>query len=234
VPVALTGSLVELVPLDLTLDVDSLFSISNGRQAQVGDRSIGTYDPHELIWRYMYSGPFPDGEALRSYLCPLVESSNGLCLCVFDRPTGKQVGVTNFLNNTPEHLRIELGSMWYSPLVQGTVANTGATYLMLCHAFGLGYRRIEWKCNAWNTRSWRAAEKMGFRFEGVLEAYVIAKGCNHDSAWFRILDREWPDVKSTWRTSSVHVHASSNPRCTVWGRDENLLSSHPSRQLDAV
>lgn len=194
-PVTLTGSLVELVPLDLTLDVDSLFSISNGRQAQVGDRSIGTYDPHELIWRYMYSGPFPDGEALRSYLCPLVESSNGLCLCVFDRPTGKQVGVTNFLNNTPEHLRIELGSIWYSPLVQGTGANTEATYLMLCHAFSLGYRRVEWKCNARNRRSWRAAEKMGFRFEGLLEAYVIAKGCNRDSAWFRVLDREWPDVK---------------------------------------
>ena len=171
-PVTLTGSLVELVPLDLTRDVDALFAVSNGRPAQVGDRSVGAYDPDELIWRYMYSGPFQDADALRAYLRPLVESANGLCLCVFDRPTGRQVGVTNFLNNSPEHLR------------------------MLCHAFGLGYRRVEWKCNARNRRSWRAAEKMGFTFEGVLEAYVIAKGCNRDSAWFRVLDREWPDVKA--------------------------------------
>lgn len=194
-PVTLTGSLVELVPLDLTRDVDPLFAVSNGQPARLGDRSIGTYDPDDLIWRYMYSGPFQDTAALRGYLQPLVESPNGLCLCVFDRSTGKQVGVTNYLNNTPEHLRIELGSIWYSPLVQGTGANTEATYLMLCHAFGLGYRRVEWKCNARNTRSWRAAEKMGFRHEGVLEAYVIAKGCSRDSAWFRIVDREWLDVK---------------------------------------
>jgi RimJ/RimL family protein N-acetyltransferase len=195
-PVVLTGSLVELKPLNLARDVEALFAVSNGQPVQLGDRAIGAYDADALIWRYMYSGPFPDAAALEGYLRPLVESSNGLCLCVFDRGTGRQVGVANFLNNVPDHLRIELGSIWYSPLVQGRGANTEATYLMLVHAFGLGYRRVEWKCNARNERSRRAALRMGFRFEGVLEAYVIAKDCNRDSAWFRILDHEWPAVKT--------------------------------------
>jgi RimJ/RimL family protein N-acetyltransferase len=195
-PVVLTGSLVELKPLNLARDVEALFAVSNGQPVQLGDRAIGAYDADALIWRYMYSGPFPDAAALEGYLRPLVESSNGLCLCVFDRGTGRQVGVANFLNNVPDHLRIELGSIWYSPLVQGRGANTEATYLMLAHAFGLGYRRVEWKCNARNERSRRAALRMGFRFDGVLEAYVIAKDCNRDSAWFRILDHEWPAVKT--------------------------------------
>lgn len=195
-PITLTGSLVQLVPLNLDRDVEALHSVSNGQPTTLGDRSTGPYDPDELIWQYMYAGPFSEAAALRAYLCPLVESESGLCLCVFDRLSGRQVGVTNFLNNAPEHLRIELGSIWYSPLVQRTGANTEATYLMLQHAFDLGYRRVEWKCNARNTRSRRAAERMGFRFEAVLEAHVIVKGCNRDSAWFRIRDREWPAVES--------------------------------------
>lgn len=95
----------------------------------------------------------------------------------------------------PEHLKIELGSIWYSPLVQRTAANTEATYLMLQHAFELGYRRVEWKCNAKNERSRRAALRMGFQFEGIQESHVIIKDRNRDTAWFRVLDREWPDVK---------------------------------------
>jgi RimJ/RimL family protein N-acetyltransferase len=95
----------------------------------------------------------------------------------------------------PEHLKVELGSIWYSPLAQRTGANTEATYLMLRHAFGLGYRRVEWKCDALNERSRRAALRMGFAFEGVQEYHYIVKGRNRDTAWFRILDREWPTVK---------------------------------------
>lgn len=198
-PVTLTGSLVRLFPLDLDRDVAALHAASNGQPASLGHRSIGPYDPDELIWQYMHAGPFTDAAALRAYLRPLVEAPNGLCLCVVDRSSARQVGVTNFLNNAPEHLRVELGSIWYSPLVQRTGANTEATYLMLRHAFGLGYRRLEWKCNARNTRSWRAAERMGFRFEGILEAYAVAKGCNRDSAWFRMLDSEWPAVEQHLR-----------------------------------
>jgi RimJ/RimL family protein N-acetyltransferase len=194
-PVTLTGRYVRLQPLDLARDVEPLFAVSNGSPATLGERSIGAYDADELIWRYLFAGPFADTEALAAHLRPQVEANNGLCLCVFDVATGRQVGVLNYMNNFPEHLKIELGSIWYSPLVQRTNANLEATYLTLKHAFELGYRRLEWKCNALNERSRRAALRMGFQFEGIQEAHMIIKGRNRDTAWYRLLDGEWAQVK---------------------------------------
>ncbi len=98
------------------------------------------------------------------------------------------------MSNDPAHLKIELGGIWYSPIAQGTGANTEATWLLLGHAFGLGYRRLEWKCDSLNTRSRRAALRMGFRFEGIQEQHRITKGRNRDTAWFRIVAEEWPAV----------------------------------------
>ena len=120
-------------------------------------------------------------------------------LCVEDVATGQPVGVVTFMSNFPEHLKIELGNIWYTPLVQGTGANREATYLMLRHAFGLGYRRVEWKCDALNARSRHTAERMGFTFEGVQQAHFIVKDRNRDTAWFRILDHEWPAVEARLR-----------------------------------
>jgi RimJ/RimL family protein N-acetyltransferase len=116
-------------------------------------------------------------------------------MCVFDKASAAQIGVANFMNNTPSHLKIELGGIWYSPIVQQTFANTEATYLMLKHCFELGYRRVEWKCHSLNERSRRAALRMGFKFEGVQESHMIVKDCNRDTAWFRILNNEWPEMK---------------------------------------
>jgi RimJ/RimL family protein N-acetyltransferase len=100
------------------------------------------------------------------------------------------------MTNFPQHLKVELGSIWYSPVAQRTSANTEATYLMLKHAFAIGYRRLEWKCNALNERSRKAALRMGFRFEGIQESHYIIKGRNRDTAWYRILDSEWPEVET--------------------------------------
>ncbi len=194
-PITLTGSYVRLEPLDLDRDVEALHAVSNGQPASLGERSIDAYDSEELIWRWLFSGPFANAAGLRDTLRSQVEAPNGLCMCVFDIPTGKQVGVVNFMSNAPEHLKIELGSIWYSPLVQRTHANLESTYLMLRHAFDLGYRRVEWKCNALNERSRRAALRMGFQFEGIQDSHFIIKNRNRDTAWFRVLDREWPDVK---------------------------------------
>lgn len=195
-PVSLSGRYVRLEPLDLGRDLDALYAVSNGQPAALGGRPIGAYDADTAIWRYMFAGPFEDVEAFRRYLEPQVNAPNGLAFCVFDAPTGQQIGVANYMNNVPEHLKIELGSIWYSPLAQGTKANTEATCLMLEHAFSLDYRRVEWKCDALNTRSRRAALRMGFRFEGIQDAHMIVKGRSRDTAWFRILDHEWPRVKT--------------------------------------
>ncbi|HEY8601247.1 MAG TPA: GNAT family protein [Thermomicrobiales bacterium] len=195
-PVTLTGDVVELVPLDLARDAAPLHAVSNGQPASLGGRTVGPYDAEEQIWRFMLAGPFADEAAMAEYLRGQVAVANGLCLCVRDRATGTPIGVVNYMNNFPEHLKVELGGIWYSPLAQRTNANLEATSLLLRHAFGLGYRRVEWKCDDQNLRSRRAAERMGFRFEGIQEAHFIIKGRNRDTAWFRILDREWPDVQA--------------------------------------
>ena len=190
------GQYVRLEPLWLERDAEPLYAVSNGSPIELNGRKIDAYDPDALIWRYMLGGPFTTLDDFIAYLHPQVEARNGLCICVFDAASGRQVGVTNYMNNFPQHLKVELGSIWYSPVAQRTPANTEATYLMLKHAFELGYRRLEWKCDALNERSRRAALRMGFQFEAIQESHFIIKGRNRDTAWFRILDREWPEVKA--------------------------------------
>jgi RimJ/RimL family protein N-acetyltransferase len=96
------------------------------------------------------------------------------------------------MNNSPADLKIELGGIWYSPAVQRTPANTEATYLMLQHAFELGYRRVEWKCHSDNERSRQAALRMGFKFEGIQESHMIVKGRIAIRPGFAI-ETEWPE-----------------------------------------
>jgi RimJ/RimL family protein N-acetyltransferase len=195
-PVTLVGQRVRLEPVVLERDLEPLFAVSNGQPIALGQRSIGAYDADELIWRYLFGGPFATVDELADYLRPQIDATNGLCLCVFDLATNQQVGILNYMNNFPEHLKIELGGIWYSPIVQRSKANLESTYLTLRHAFNLGYRRLEWKCNAFNERSRRSALRMGFQFEGVQDAHLIVKGRNRDTAWYRILDSEWPEVKA--------------------------------------
>ena len=194
--VTLTGAAVRLEPLDLARDAAALHAVTNGEPATLGERTVPAYDADALVWRYLPGGPFAGPVDLAEWLRGQVEAPNGLCLRVVALPTGQPVGVVNFMNNAPEHLKVELGGIWYSPLAQRTGANAEATYLMLDHAFGLGYRRVEWKCNALNARSCHAALRMGFTFEGIQEAHFIIKGRNRDTAWFRMLDHEWPAARA--------------------------------------
>ncbi|MBE7553484.1 MAG: GNAT family N-acetyltransferase [Anaerolineales bacterium] len=196
VPVTLTGRFVRLEPLIVERDAQPLFEFSNGSSIVLGERSIEAYDADSLIWRYMFNGPFASLADFSASLQEQVDAVNGLCLCVFDLASGRQVGVTNYMNNVPAHLKIELGGIWYSPVAQRSSANTEATYLMLKHAFELGYRRLEWKCHAHNERSRRAALRMGFKFEGIQDNHLIVKGRSRDTAWYRILDTEWPEVQT--------------------------------------
>ena len=197
--VTLEGAIVRLVPLDLERDVEALHAASDGRPSSWGERRAGPYDPDTAIWRYMPAGPFRDSAELAGYLRTLVAAPDGRCLCVTDPGSGQRLGVVNYQANAPEHLKIELGGIWYSAVAQRTGANTEAAFLLLEHAFGLGYRRVEWKCDALNERSRRAAERLGFSFEGVQDAHYIVKGRNRDTAWFRILEHEWPRVRQRLR-----------------------------------
>lgn len=194
-PVTLTGSLIRLRPLDPDADAPGLYALSNGKPASLGARETGAYDAERLIWRYLSGGPFANAAELTAWLRAQADPPNARYLAVEDLVTGRPIGAASFMSNAPEHLKIELGNIWYSPIVQRSGANTEATYLMLRHAFELGYRRLEWKCDSLNERSRRAALRMGFTFEGIQEAHFIVKGRNRDTAWFRILAHEWPAIK---------------------------------------
>lgn len=191
----LNGQHIRLEPLIIERDAKTLFEMSNGKSIHLANRCMEAYDDDELIWRYMLNGPFENMDQFVANLEPQVHAPNGLCLCVFDVATERQIGVTNLMNNFSSHLKIELGGIWYSPIAQKTFANMEAAYLMLKHCFELGYRRVEWKCHTLNERSRKAALRIGFKFEGIHENHLIVKNCNRDTAWFRILDREWPDIK---------------------------------------
>lgn len=199
VPVTLQGELVRLEPLDMERDSETLYSMSNGTPIELGERTVEAYDAERMVWRYMGVGPFDTLDAFRGYVQSQIDAPDTRAFCVFHIPSGQQVGVVTLMNNVPAHLKIELGGIWYSPVVQRTNANLESTYLLLQHVFALGYRRAEWKCHSYNERSRRAALRMGFQFEGIQEAHMIIKGRNRDTAWFRILAEEWPAVRQQLR-----------------------------------
>lgn len=199
-PAMLSGRFVRLEPLVVDRDAAGLYARANGQPIQLGDRMYPAYDADELVWRYLFQPPPTDLAAFRAYLADQVGGADRLLLCVFERETNQPVGVTTLMSNVPSFLRIELGGIWYSPIVQRTPVNLESTYLMLAHCFGLGYRRVEWKCDSRNERSRRSALRMGFTFEGIQEQHMIIKGQNRDTAWFRILDHEWPAVKTRLET----------------------------------
>jgi RimJ/RimL family protein N-acetyltransferase len=112
---------------------------------------------------------------------------------------GAPQGVTSYLRITPEHGVIEIGHIWFGSPLQRTRAATEAIYLMARHAFDdLGYRRLEWKCNALNEPSRRAAERFGFTFEGVFRKHMLVKGKNRDTAWYAIVDDDWPAIRAAF------------------------------------
>ncbi len=198
--VTLEGRKVRLDPLDLDRDTAALYAVNNGQPITLDNRHVDAYDADALIWRWMFGGPFASVDDMHAYLKKLVDAPNGLAFCVWDKVLNYQIGVACLINNSPADLKIELGSISYSPIAQRTGANTEATYLMLQHIFALGYRRAEWKCNALNERSRHSALRMGFQFEGIQEAHMIVKNANRDTAWFRLLDHEWAGVKQQLET----------------------------------
>jgi RimJ/RimL family protein N-acetyltransferase len=134
---------------------------------------------------------------LRGQLEAVQELDDPLYFTLLQLPGEEPEGVASYLRITPEHGVIEIGHIWFGPALKRTAAATEAIYLLVAHAFDdLGYRRVEWKCNALNRASRRAAERFGFRFEGVFRQHMVTKGRNRDTAWYAITDLEWPAVRA--------------------------------------
>jgi RimJ/RimL family protein N-acetyltransferase len=149
------------------------------------------------LWDYLPYGPFADTAAMRAHLAAQAASADPLFYAVVE--DGRAAGVVSYLRVEPEHGCIEIGHIWFGAALQRTPAATEAIYLLARHAFDdLGNRRLEWKCDAANARSRRAAERFGFTFEGVFRQHMIVKGRNRDTAWFSIVDGEWPAVREAF------------------------------------
>ena len=158
-------------------------------------------DEIESLWTYMGYGPFESETEMKAWLVDCAASTDPLFRVVIDRATNQPVGMVSYLNIVPDARRLELGHIWYAPAVQRTRVNTETIYLMLCESFNqLGYRRVEWKCDALNVKSRAAAIRLGFSFEGLFRQHLIYKGRNRDTAWFSMLDSEWPRIKANMET----------------------------------
>lgn len=178
--VTMTGRYVTLVPLDAERHADALFAASNG-----GDK--------DRLWTYLFDGPYTDPAVFKDVLRARAKSEDPLYFTVIDNASGAPVGYQTFMRIEPAHRVVEIGGILYTPALQRTIGATEAQYLFAAYAFDtLGYRRYEWKCNDLNAPSKRAAARLGFTFEGVFRQHLIVKGRNRDTAWFSMLDTEWP------------------------------------------
>jgi RimJ/RimL family protein N-acetyltransferase len=149
-------------------------------------------DPDARHWTYLPYGPFADVAEYRAWMEKTCRGDDPLFFVIVDAASGGAVGVASYLRTDPAAGSIEVGHLRFSARLQRTPAATEAMYLMMRHAFALGYRRYEWKCDALNAPSRAAALRFGLSFEGVFRQAWVMKGRNRDTAWFATIDREWP------------------------------------------
>lgn len=157
--------------------------------------NANSLDVQGANWTWLPYGPFADFETYQAWLQKMAEAKDPQFYAIIDQASGAAVGVAAYMRIFPAHGIVEVGHLNFSPRMQQTPLSTEAMYLMMQQAFRLGYRRYEWKCNALNKPSWRAAERLGFSFEGVFRQALILKGRNRDTAWFSIIDSEWPALE---------------------------------------
>jgi RimJ/RimL family protein N-acetyltransferase len=179
------GRLCRLEPLDPALHADALYAAN-------------TLDAEGRSWTYLSYGPFRTVEEYRAWMAEACRGSDPLFFAILDRALGKPVGVASYLRIAPASGSIEVGHIHYSPRLQRSPCATEAMYLMMRKAFALGYRRYEWKCDAYNAASRAAAQRLGLSFEGVFRQATVYKGRSRDTAWYAAIDAEWPALQQAF------------------------------------
>ncbi len=156
-------------------------------------------DSENRIWTYLGYGPFTTLAKYRAWMEKDCLGDDPMFHAIIDKASGKATGVATYMRIEPTVGVIETGHLNYAPPLQRTVAATEAMYLMMARVFDeLGYRRYEWKCDALNAPSRAAAKRLGFQYEGTFRQLTIYKGRNRDTAWFSIIDRDWPALKAAY------------------------------------
>ena len=157
------------------------------------------HDTEGRNWTYLAYGPFATLDEYRAWVETMQKGDDPLFHAIIDRSTGKAVGVATLMRVDPANGVIETGHLNYSPLLQKKPAATEAMFLLMRRVFDeLGYRRYEWKCDALNAPSRAAAERLGFIYEGLFRQASVYKGRNRDTAWFSMIDGEWPALKRAY------------------------------------
>lgn len=156
------------------------------------------FEGHDDRWDYMPYGPFHSAAQYHRWMRETVNDQNHLFFAIKDLETGKFGGVASYLRINPGAGSIEVGNINFAPALARSRAATEAMYLMMQWAFDAGYRRYEWKCNALNMASRRAAQRLGFSYEGIFRQALVVKGRNRDTAWFAAIDKEWPALKEAF------------------------------------
>ncbi|MBO9535265.1 MAG: GNAT family N-acetyltransferase [Herbaspirillum sp.] len=155
--------------------------------------------PDGSDWTYMTGGPFPDQASYRNHAQALEKSEDPLHYAVIDKASGRAVGTLALMRIEPKHGVIEVGHVALSRQLKRTRVATEAQFLLMRYAFEqLGYRRYEWKCDSLNTPSRNAALRLGFSFEGIFRQAIVYRGRNRDTAWFSIIDGEWPALRGAF------------------------------------
>lgn len=180
------GRRVEIDRLDASRDGPDLFAAIGG-------------ESNDDLWRFIPFGPFENADVLMSVLSLMAESQGWQTHVFRDRDDGRTLGMASYMRVRPEVGSAEVGCVVFSKALQRTPAATEAMFFMARHLFeDLGYRRYEWKCDNDNAASRRAANRLGFTAEGVFRQDLVVKGRNRDTAWFSMLDREWPPIRSAF------------------------------------
>ena len=202
------GAIVDPPPVGTVPDMRPLHGrwirldhVSTVKHAADLHASFDGKDPEGHVWTYMGYGPFASAEIFTEWVKQREAARDPWFYAFIRRDSGKAVGMGAFMRNDAANGVIEIGHIWMSPGLQKTREATEAIYLMMRHCFDdLGVRRLEWKCDSLNTPSRKAADRFGFTFEGIFRQHYIIKGRNRDTAWFSMLDTEWPKAKAAFET----------------------------------
>jgi RimJ/RimL family protein N-acetyltransferase len=157
------------------------------------------FDGQSWIWDYMPVGPFSSSSQFYRWMQEATSKDDIHFYAIRDLETGEWGGFASYLRVKPMAGAIEVGFIAMAPCLQKTRAATEAMYLMMQWAFEVGYRRYEWKCDALNRPSRRAAQRLGFSYEGVFRQALLVKGRNRDTAWFAVIDKEWSALKEAFQ-----------------------------------
>ena len=208
--ISIDGKLVSIKPLIANEFAEELFMAN-------------ALDKEGINWEYLPYGPFENLSDYIDWIQSFEEHDDPVFFAIISKKLKKAIGIASYLRINPNDGLIEVGHINYSPLLQRTTEGTEAMFLMMQWAFDNGYRRYEWKCNALNMRSRKAAQRLGFSYEGVFRQMTISKGRNRDTAWFAIIDKDWQVIQKCFHQFLADINLDEKSKYSLSSLTKPLL-----------